>query len=421
MRKPIVLAFAMLAVVAIVGCSEKLEGSAACATLCPGQTVPARDTILDVPPGDTSLSAFPVIGTEDWLLLANFGDTLETRVIVRYDTLAADFIHNGLDSAVTHLDSVRVRLTLLPDSMRKAVAPTTVNVYDVDTTAADTVAAGLLALFRPDRLVGSATFTGSSFAGDTLTIPLDPDSIVTKIQAGAHVRLGFAIQSGNGSAELRFSSSEGLDPPLLEYKVSPDTAVKTVTNSPISDGANVPFIGGGLQDYTIVAVNASQPSGDVLAVGGVPAARALVRFFVPAYIVDSSTVVRATLFLTQAPDRTSPQAGDSISISPVAVQTSSLITDPHTLFTFAGAPGSLGLAPQRFLPSDSGQRSFEIAPLVRTWKGIADSLNPRAVVLRADSELTVPGQALFYSSRAPASVRPRLRLTFIPRSNFGMP
>jgi hypothetical protein len=414
-----VLVFAMLAVVAIVGCSEKLEGSANCASLCPEQSVPLRDTLVDVPPGDTSVGGFPVIGSEPYLLLSHFGDTLETRVIVRYDTLDQSFIHNAEDSAITSLDSVRVRLSILPDSARGVTSPVIIRVYDVDTTSADTVAAGLLPLFRPDRLLGEGTYTSSDLLQDSLLVPVDPDSVLAKLKAGAHVRLGFAIEGQ--SAELRFASSEGGTPPLLEYRVSADSSVPTTTVVPQSNSAKVPFISGGLVDFTIVAANRSTPGGDLIAVGGVPASRALVRFQVPSYIVDSSTVVRATLLLTQAPNPASPRSGDSISLSPVPVTVSGLITDPRTLFSFAGVTGLLGLTTQRLVPKDSGVRSFEIAPLVRTWKTIPDSLNPRLVIIRADSEFTVPGQVLFFSSRAPAGVRPQLRLIFVPRSNYGLP
>lgn len=422
MRKPTVLVIAALAVAVIAGCTDKLNGGATCATLCPEQVVPLRDTVLDVAPGDTSVSGFPSIGTENFILVAKFGDTLETRGVIRFDSLGQDFIHNATDSAITALDSVRLVLELLPDSIQHGAAPFTINVYDVDTTAADTVAAGLLPLFRPDRLLGSSTYTPADLTGDSLLVPLNPDSIVAKIIAGAHVRVGVAIQpTGNQTPVLRFTSTEGGSPPHLEYRVTPDTSVATVNNVPLSAGANVPFIAGSLSDYTIVAHNASTPGPTLLSVGGVPGSRSIVRFSVPSYIVDSSTVVRATVLLTQDPDRASPQSGDSISISPVPVLVSSLVTDPRTLFSFVGATGALGMRSFRILPTDSGVRSFEIAPLVRTWKGIADSLNPRVVVLRADSELVAPGRALFFSSKASADVRPKLRITFVPRSNYGLP
>lgn len=417
-----VFAIAALAVAVVAGCTDKLNGGATCATLCPEQVVPLRDTTLDVATGDTSVTGFPSIGTESYIVVGKFGDTLETRGIVRFDTLAQDFTHSGLDSAITSLDSVRLVLELLPDSNPPSRAPFTLNVYDVDTTAADTVAAGLLPLFRPSRLLGSSTYSAGDLAGDSLKIPLDPDSILAKIKAGAHVRLGIAIQpTGADSPALRFSSTENGAAPHLEYRVSPDTAVALVSNVPQSSGANVPFIAASLADYTIVAYNASVADPSLLAVGGVPGARSIVRFSVPSYIVDSSTVVRATVLLTQAPNRASARAGDSILISPVPVLVSSVISDLHTLFSFVGAPGDLGLSSSRVVPADSGVRSFEIAPLVRTWKGVADTLNPRVVVLRADSELVKPGEALFFSSKAPAAVRPKLRITFVPRSNYGLP
>jgi hypothetical protein len=45
----------------------------------------------------------------------------------------------------------------------------------------------------------------------------------------------------------------------------------------------------------------------------------------------------------------------------------------------------------------------------------------RALVLRADAEGLQASAVRFYSVEAPAGLRPRLRLSYVPRTNFGLP
>src|SRR5258708_4229107 len=64
--------------VALAACQDKLDTSAACPSLCPGQSVLLRDTVLEgVAMGfDSTVSGFPAIGREAVLLVAGRGDTL---------------------------------------------------------------------------------------------------------------------------------------------------------------------------------------------------------------------------------------------------------------------------------------------------------------------------------------------------------
>ena len=61
--------------------------------------------------------------------------------------------------------------------------------------------------------------------------------------------------------------------------------------------------------------------------GGLPAKRINMRFDIPSYSVDSSTVVRAALVLTQIPNR-NMDPGDSVIVSPALVLAAKAVTDP---------------------------------------------------------------------------------------------
>ena len=137
--------------------------------LCPGKKVESAHTLVAAVVLDTVLSSYPPLGREPTLLLASRGDTLETRIIIRYDTLPTTYsIPNTPTPAPIELvrnAKVKIRLQFPPLNPTQSV---TIDAYDVDTAAADaaadTAAATMLPLFRPDRFLGSVTFTATQIA-----------------------------------------------------------------------------------------------------------------------------------------------------------------------------------------------------------------------------------------------------------------
>ncbi|HVZ77841.1 MAG TPA: hypothetical protein VG818_07665, partial [Gemmatimonadaceae bacterium] len=165
------LLVAVAAIVGVSACSENLDSSAACPSLCPGQSVTLQDTILPAIAIDSSVPGFPAIGQEPFLLVAGRGDTLETRGIIRFDSLPLVFhrTNAAADSAITAVDSAYIRFQLDTGGVKPG-APVTISLFDVDTTAADTVTSALAGLFRPDRFLGSATFAPESLV-DSIKVP----------------------------------------------------------------------------------------------------------------------------------------------------------------------------------------------------------------------------------------------------------
>jgi hypothetical protein len=78
---------ALVAAVTVVACTEDYEGGAACPALCPEQNVVVIDTTFDPVVLDTTVFPFPTTGTETELLLARRGDTVDTRPVIRFDSL----------------------------------------------------------------------------------------------------------------------------------------------------------------------------------------------------------------------------------------------------------------------------------------------------------------------------------------------
>jgi len=415
------LTMVALMTVAIAACSEQLDAGKSCPLLCPEQEINLVDTVLDAVLSDTTVLGIPPIGSETFLMLSSHGDTVQTRAIVRFDTLQGTFTAgNNLDSLISHIDTAQIVLPIeKPDSAHRPKVPITLEAYNVDTTASDAAVAAFAPLFRPSRLLGAKTFAPESLL-DTLRIPISGDSVMDRITNGTHLRIGLRLVSAQGY-DVRIGTSLNGNPATLRLKVSPDTAVRPIIVQPISNTPpNVPFISGPLRDYTLVFKGSTSTPVTQLAVGGLPSRRTLFKFNIPSRILDSTTVVRASLLLTQTPFRGVNQR-DSVWVFPVAILASPVVSDVGTVLRFVSGGGFLGLDSLRMAPGDSGVRAFQIVGLVRTWHNTTEEISPNAIGMLSGSEAQLPTEINFFSMEAPAAVRPKLRITYVPQTNIGLP
>ena len=81
-------------IVSIMSCSENLDSSGTCDVLCPSIGGSVQTTTIDAVVIDTTVQSLSGLGTEPGLLLANRGDTLDTRVVIRFDSLPQKFVPN---------------------------------------------------------------------------------------------------------------------------------------------------------------------------------------------------------------------------------------------------------------------------------------------------------------------------------------
>ena len=424
----------LLAVLAVVaagwGCAERLDGGQVCPALCPEQ--PLTTAEIDVAADSlgeptVSIAGFPPRGTEPTLLLAARGDTLDARAVIRYDSLPATFIvpSTGQPDSVRAIDSVSLRL-VFDTTVAQLGLPLTFEVYDVDTIAADTNDAAVIARFRPDRLVGSRVLPAvpadtARKLRDSLSIPIDPAYVLGRIRSQGRVRLGVRVLgAGSSSAQIGVFSDENSSTflPMLRYDPSPDTATKVQQFAPRSgtpvDNALVAF---DLSDYPVVVTSPAGPPSDVFRLGGYPGRRALVRFRLPRSLVDSAAVIRATLLLTQLPS-TSPEQDSTIRVQALpTIARERAVSDPAKVALLVAEPP---LSVAATTPGSSGEMRVELGVLVRSWAG-TDSLSvPRVAVLRADPQAG-PREVWFYGGNAAPSLRPRLLITYIPQAEVGTP
>ncbi len=384
--------------------------------LCPSIGGDVQNITINGVVIDTTVPALSGLGTEPALLLASRGDSLDTRVVVRFDSLPATFIPAG-DTAkpITSVDSAYVQFRLDTLSI-KGADPVTIEAYDVDTTANDTSSAAVLALFRPDRFISSQTFARAELK-DTLKYYISNAALLTRIQSRAPLRIGLRAVSA-GSTQMRFSSSESGSGPRLFFRATPDTTTKPLTIFPFSKTPVGSIVATDLADYTVIAKGPPPAPPSVLSIGGLPARRVYIKFDIPSSIIDSSTVVRATLLLNQLP-ATGLDPTDTVKLLPQVVLAGSAVTDPAKA---AQIIGTISADTLKLTPGGSGRRNVELARAFTLWHTMRPDSLPRAIVLRSLTEGNSPLEVRFSSSEdINAALRPQLRISFTNKVSLGLP
>ena len=402
--------------IAVSSCSENLDSSGVCAVLCPEVGGEIQNITLDAVVFDTTVQALSGLGAEPTLLLASRGDTLDTRVIIRFDSLPSRFTPTG-DSAqaIKSVDSAYIRL--LVDTLSiKGDGPFTIEAYDVDTTANDTSSTAVIALFRPDRLISSQVLPRTDLK-DTTKYYISNATVLAKLQSGAQLRVGLRV-TGATSSQIRINSVQSGLSPLLFFRATPDTTTKPLSVAPFSrTPAGDPIVAAFLNDYTVVVKGPPPPPPGVLAVGGLPPRRAYLRFDIPSNIIDSTTVVRATLLLNQIPN-SALDPTDSLLIVPELVLAGAAVTDPTKASQIVSdIPGDTLKA----RPGNSGPTNVELARAFASWRAMSPDSLPRAIVLKVVGEGNSPLDIRFSSIEDVSALRPRLRISYTSRVPLRIP
>ncbi|GJG87659.1 hypothetical protein tb265_28400 [Gemmatimonadetes bacterium T265] len=417
-------------VVGAAACSEQLDSGATCTTLCPLANEQLRDTVFDPVALDTTLAGFPLAGATRALLVATAPapDSADVRAVIRFDSIPAKYAPpaGGDSLAITAVDDTYVRLTLDTTLVPLVSGSATLEAYDVDTTAGvDTATATLATLFRPDRRLGTSALTfaaGKTFA-DSLHLHLSDSALAAKAQTGGRLRIGLRLVSTVGAQirvlGVRSGTSLSTAAPTLSFDPATDTVYRAVTVNPASDTTGVgALVAAAAIDQSLVVVSPRGTAGTDLIVGGAPGRRSLIRFNLPIRLTDSTDVVRAALELTQRPVRY-VAATDTVRLRSEAVLATTSVTDLVQAALLA-APAGLSVDTLSLSPADSGTRTFSLVTLIRSYRALPSN-TMRAIALRVPLEGAQAGEVRFFSTEAPAAVRPRLRLTYIPRTSFGIP
>jgi len=411
------LAGLVILTVAIAACTENLDNSNGCPLLCVDQQAGVQTITLDAVTFDSTVSALTGQGTELSLLLATRGDTVDSRAIIRFDSIPARYTKSRSDTTsfpVTTADSALLHLRVdtvggkIPDQV-------TLDVYDVNSTAADSLIAPVAALFTPARLIGSQTYAKADLK-DSITFSFASSAIVSR--KGGPMRLGIRARASQ-SVQLKLRSNEfGGVPTSLTYRVSPDTTVAKVVLTPFSKTpADQPSQALSLSDYTLLVKGTATGAATQLNVGGLPARRVYLRFNVPAFVTDSADVVRASLVLTQIPN-TQIDPNDTVFIIAHVGLATTAVSDVSKAAQITAQANADTLKAH---PGASGVKTLEIAQVIGLWRSQVATTTPRSLVLLSAQEGESPLEARFYSIEATPEQRPKLRITYSTRKSKGLP
>jgi hypothetical protein len=419
----------------LAGCQENLAGGAACPALCP-DTLTVRDTVLlanEVLANDITLAGSPALGTEAQLLAADFvqgGDRLRTGLVFRFDSLQRVLTDTTgkPPRPITSIDTASFRINIITpaggkyDSTLVGDTLVTFVVYDVNAAASDFDTASVRARFGVTE-VGSRTVKRDSLTG-TIAIPLDTAFLGSHVRGGERVRLGLQVQSDNG-AQVRIYSAEGGSPASLQYVGHADTARVSAAISVNTRSSSGPPIRS-LADYMLVLEGAGPPPAGILAAGGIPSSRIFLHFEIPAALIDSSTtIVRANLEMHQQGNDLYA-SDDTVALVTRLVRATKAVIDPAQAAVLSVDPASISASfavPEVMVsPSTTRVDTIPLAPILLFWKSEGPATMQRSIVLQSSAQGLDPRRFYLYSSdAADESLRPKLRITYIPRSGFGLP
>jgi len=394
---------------ALAGCGTDLTTAGRCPELCPPGSVQLADTLLASPVlSDTSVRGYVLVREASFLLASNL-DSLKSVVLLRFDTLRTRWNPTTTDTAVLGVvDSVRLQLSIVQrDTAAKALRVVlhrlpaqfdTGTTYDLmqpffaDSTLWDTTAAGGI----PDT-VASGTVTLA--APDTLR-PLAGDSGI--------VALGLSLVSATPTALAIGSGNQGVPAPVLFFYVHGHLISDTLHKDTLSRVLSLQ------PTFTtfVMSPDPGQPASGVLAVGGIPTARATLRLGLPKEVVDSNAIVRATLILTTL----DPVAGFARDSFLLAAQPILRDFGPKSLLY----PDSSIAGVAWLHPGQSGQVQLDITRLFRLWGTTTGDSLPRTLALRVVPEGSLLSAANFRGVAAGAGA-PQLRVTYVRRHTFGVP
>lgn len=393
----------LLAALALAGCQEKLTAPADCPTLCPGGQPQVFDEVFTAIAGaDSSFSGYVQPHQARFLLVSNGLEGFEERALVRFLTRADSVSVRDTLRGYT-IDSVALSFTVAARDTNAnglelwvyRIAPG----FDSTSTFADVAPA-----FVPESLIAAVPLPDTLNSGVVRTVfqgadlsrvqisPADSGRLAVGVRLSAPTFTGVRLGAvAAGAAGGLFTTYVTLDVPDTGTAKLRTLALSTAFNTYVSE---VPQV----TDTTF------------LAIGGAPSSRSLLRFNLPSRILDSATIVRATLELTP----TAPISG---------LPTDTVLLEARSVLADVGGKSPVNTQPGRVLADTlelgATAVSIEAVRLIELWLG---ANRPSALVLALNPEGASFTKPVFYSTRAAdPALRPRLRLSYLLSFPFETP
>ncbi|HYK82939.1 MAG TPA: hypothetical protein VEU55_07320 [Gemmatimonadales bacterium] len=413
----------------VVACTEQPTAPGQCPAYCPTRPLTLVDTLLATSiTKDSAFRGYVLPNRATVLLGANLPGIVDSRPIWRFGTIGPRLIVLSTDTTqgtIEHADSARLQFYITRrDTAERGL---TLSVYRLPVTIDTTTTFAQLAGPFTDSLVRTVTLDSllarparrDSVTGDTIHVdPVTGDSVVVDTLKRMLVSLKLdssearyvAADTGKVAYGIRLSADslasvlfgkDNFGATLQWYLVADSVGVPVKRTAPSLRGTTV---------ATFVFSPPAAPLDSTLAVGGVPAARSVLRVALSRPLRDSVQFVRATLLLVPA-------------VAARGTRADSFLVQARTVYSDFGAksPVVVDLAHTDSALIHIGATDtvrIEITNLLQLWQ--SDTTKPTTIVLSAKPEGSDFAEIRFYPSVA-AAFRPAIRLTYLLRYPFGQP
>jgi hypothetical protein len=397
---------ALLAVITIAGCQERLTAPADCPGLCPGGQPQVSDEVFTAVGGaDSSFVGYVLPHQATALLVSNGLQGFEERGLVRF---------------LPRNDSVSVRDTLRAYTIDSVALSFTVLARDTNLTGlqlllyrltpsfdSSTTFAAVAPAFVPESLIATVAVPDSLIVVRAVFQGADLSRVEIPAADSGRLALGIRLAAPTATGLRLGTLASGSSPLFITYATLdiPDTGTAKLRTLPLGPSFN-----------TYVSEIPQVVDSTLLAVGGAPSARTLLRFNLPSRIRDSATIIRATLELTPV----APITG--LPTDPASLLSRAVLADAGAKSPVSPTVGLLGQLPP---PADtleigSTTVSLEVVRLVELWLG--RTTRPSALMLSLTPEAASFTRPVFYSTRAAdPAFRPRLRISYLLSFPFETP
>ncbi len=416
---------------ALGACTEQATAPGVCPDFCPGGQIGVVDTIFtDMIERDSAFTGYLEAHQGAVLRVTDVPGVVDSRAIFRINAMFTRVTNRPSDTTTVPItiDSARLRLNIVQRDTN--TANLWIKLYrlpiDIDST---TTFAQLVPSFT-DSIVDSVNVSAllaEPEIYDTATLRIWGDTIQTDsaghvLQVAADSSLllfvhldttqaRFVVEDSGKVAYGVRVSADSLVSIGLGSNESPDRGATVVWfyTHPDSNAAPVQASAqrGSLFD-SFVFTPPTPPLDSSLAVGGVPAARSLVRVAIPRLLRDSGDVVRATLILVPA-GPVPGAANDSFTVVARPV-----VSDIGAKSPLSANSAFYGLKTVHLNVADTVR--IDVTNLIRAWA--QDTSVATTLVLAQLREASSYTQIRFYSTRAP-TFRPALHITYVRRYAFG--
>ena len=389
-------AVALMALASAVGlaCQDIVSAPGLCPEFCPAGEIRVRDTLLTGVEPVGSYSGYLLPHEARQVQVVGPGGPAEAQAMIVFVPFNAKYAGGDttVKDSIIRTDSLRVRLHIV--RRNAGVSGVTLALHEIPITVDSATTYGDMTPYFQDSTLVATLPVPDSLVMDTVAATFPAVALRHFGPESLQVGIGVRISSPDPAFVTLASDSIAVAARITRFvQVDSSTGTTRVTRSD----------SWGSRFKTFVADPGGFPPPTGLMVGGATGARAFVKLNLPASIVDSTLVVRATLLVPPAqPIFGAP--GDTFLLRVVALGSDFGPKSPVADMSYGG---SVSVA-----VGGSDTVSVDITKILLLWRG--NPAAPRSLMLQLEPEaasinaVELPGQG----SATPAAIRVTYALPF---------